>query len=258
MDKLPIVISVPHSGNLIPDMLRDNYRLSVEDVLYDSDTWTDRLYDFEKRVLHTALMPVARSVLDLNRMEIDRPPENEDGVIKTASLLSSAIWHRPLSTMEIESLLEGYYRPYYKSLEEASKKAVLGIDCHSMLPYDPFDSPKKERPLFCISNRGGMNGEHVGEPLTAPQALMLRFKSILESLFGPGSVGINDPFKGGEITRHMGNLGIIPWLQLEINRKLYLPADKPLTPEPDTSVTETITKLRNKLYDALKQLCETL
>jgi formiminoglutamase len=39
--------------------------------------------------------------------------------------------------------------------------------------------------------------------------------------FNEKEVTINRPFKGGFITRHYGN-NPIPWIQIEMNRKLYL------------------------------------
>jgi formiminoglutamase len=37
----------------------------------------------------------------------------------------------------------------------------------------------------------------------------------------PKLIGLNDPFKGGHITRTHG-AGRVPWIQVEMNRCLYL------------------------------------
>ncbi len=259
MNVLPVVISIPHSGVIIPNHLQSQFLLNPQEVLYDGDSWTNLLYNFEKRVLHTALMPIARCVIDLNRMEVDLPPNNEDGIVKTKSIMSRPVWKRPLSLMETQSLIMHYYTPYFESLKEAVsiQKPFLGLDCHSMLPYDPFAAEPKKRPLICISNRGDVNGEHLNEPLSAPPALMLTFKKALETQFGINNVRINDPFKGGEIIRKMSESTNTPWIQIEVNRELYMPKGDLVMQEPDEETLKRIVDINRKLFAALESLYQS-
>ncbi len=256
MTILPVIISIPHGGKTIPSELKENFRLNELDVLYDGDTWSDLLYNFEKRVLHTALMPIARSVIDLNRMEVDLPPNNPDGLVKIHSIMSVPVWKRPLSVMEVKSLLTMYYYPYYEALQSSVvlKKPQIGFDCHTMLANDPFNTTRTKRPLICISNRGGLHGEALDTATTAPQALMLRFKTLLEKQFGVGNVLINSPFKGGELIRRMHEITQIPWIQIEVNRALYMPERKLLTTKPDTQALLKMREINQKLYLAFEAL----
>ena len=76
------------------------------------------------------------------------------------------------------------------------------------------DAPRAGRPLFCLSN---------GDGATAPEALMLDLRAALADAFScaPEAIRLNDPFRGGHITRAHGG-GSLPWIQVEMNRSLYL------------------------------------
>lgn len=260
MKVLPIVISIPHGGIEIPVYMKDNLILDQLSLMYDGDTWTEHLYHFEARVLHTALMPVARAVLDVNRLKSFLPPHEQDGVVKTISTLNTPVWKRPLSVLDVEMLIKDYYDPYYQGLIEQTKrlKPLLGLDCHSMLATDPFDQSQPKRPLFCISNRGGFDGEFLDEPITAPAAYMQAFKHQLEAVFGFGTVQINQPFKGGALIQQMHALTNIPWIQLEINRQLYVPDKETLTLMPEGPWLMQILVLKEQLFNALEMFIETI
>jgi len=85
-----------------------------------------------------------------------------------------------------------------------------------MEPIPPKIAPDRDsaRPLICL---GDANGESCRENWTQ----VLRH-SLIES-FGleAADVTINQPFAGGYITRTYGNRPV-PWIQVELNRKLYL------------------------------------
>ncbi|MFW6284804.1 MAG: N-formylglutamate amidohydrolase [Bacillota bacterium] len=253
---LPLILSVPHGGSEVPAPFKDNFRLTPNEVLDDGDLWTAYLFDLSGDVLHASRMPVARAVLDLNRAPKDRPPKNQDGVVKSHSLRRAPVWRRPLEDDEVEWLLKHYYHPYYETLIEASShpEAKLGIDCHSMLPRDPFDPKSPKRPMFCLSNRGNQDGEACGEPLSAPAHILHKFKSILERAFEEGAVSINQPFKGGELTRRLGQETKIPWFQFEINRELYAPHGVEGPGEWDYALYD----FKTKLAECLRRLAKTL
>lgn len=251
---LPLILSIPHGGTEIPATLQDNFRLTHKEVLEDGDLWTKDLFDFSGDVLHTSRMPLARAVLDLNRHPSDRPPYNPDGVVKSHSLKRAPIWTHPLEPHAVEWLIRTYYHPYYETLIEASslKGAKLGIDCHSMLPHDPFDVKSLPRPMFCLSNRG--EGELPSDSLTAPMPILREFKTILESVFGQGTVSINIPFQGGELIRRLAQDSKIPWFQFEVNRSLYAPFGVDGTSKKDYALYA----LKTKLSECLKRLARSL
>ena len=262
--KLPILISVPHGGLSVPDFLKDQCLLSPEEILLDGDTWVRELYDFKDLVDAYIDTDIPRIVIDLNRNTNDLPPSNPDGVVKTCAVNESAVWKNPegLNAKEIDFLLKNYYTPYHRRIEELSKEPsiLLGVDCHSMLDVGPTDF--KNRPLFCISNRGNhigeMNVNLKGEKPTAPSDIMLKLKALLEEEFADirmcdrEFVSINSPFYGGYITKHHGALGHIPWIQIEINRRAYLPNHPHIKPTKDDLIV--LRDFRDKLYEVLFRL----
>ena len=268
--KLPLVISVPHGGLMIPANLIKKCLLSKEEILLDCDTWSSELYDFKNLVEEYVDTPIARIVVDMNRNRNDLPPINPDGVVKTLSVVRKQVWDNGgLSEQDINLLINDYYSKYHYSLEEASKSpnVILGIDCHTMLSVGPVPGKEtwQKRPLFCLGNRGSDKGDKHSEPITAPAEVMLKLKYLLERKFSAYQdvndeiplVTLNNPFMGGYITRHHGNLGNIPWLQLEINRRLYLPNATDQTAV--TPVQEDLIKLekiRDSLYEVFAELVE--
>ncbi|MBU9713549.1 N-formylglutamate amidohydrolase [Evansella tamaricis] len=271
--KLPILISVPHGGLTIPSFIRDKCLLSEKDILLDCDTWSNYLYDFKNDVEEFMETDISRIVVDLNRSIDDMPPTNPDGIIKTKTVDGKTVWNTfsgELSEIEIKEIIDRYYKPYHIKLERASNNphVLLGIDCHTMLDIGPVKNSNswEKRPIFCLGNRGSLTGEIKHEPISAPSELILKFKSLLEKKFANfislplgedvPLVTINDPFSGGYITKHHGQKGLIPWVQLEINRSLYLPSSDLLSIEPSQLDLARMKEIKTRLYKVFQELID--
>lgn len=176
--RLPLIISVPHSGYKVPGELKKFCILDLPSILRDADTWAEHLYDLKNHAPAYFHFKIARAIIDLNRAADDRPPQNPDGVVKTVTVDGDPVWKDPggLDAEQVEFLLHQYYYPYHKHLALASEKRgiKLGLDCHTMLEVAPQSSscPGEKRPLVCLSNRGDENGEELDDPLTAPPDLI--------------------------------------------------------------------------------------
>ena len=256
--KLPVLISIPHGGTQVPKEMKEIFQLGKQELLRDGDTWTREIFDFSHKVLELVETQIPRVVIDLNRGTEDLPPKNFDGVVKTKSVFLNPVWKNPQGPGEEQRrhLIETYYTPYYEKILKALENPAvkLGLDCHSMLPENPFDKTAEKRPLFCISNCGGKSGEFIDAPLSAPTELLRSFKESLEKEFGKGSVKLNDPFSGGYITRYFGMKKNVPWIQLEMNRSLYLPAEGTIPESPGEHHRETVKALNHKIFHAIKAL----
>ena len=146
----------------------------------------------------------------MNRAGDDR---RSDGVVKTHTCWNIAVWRRPLSPEEIDGLLDAYHAPYHQRLTELGTggKWVLGVDCHTMAAAGPPVGPDPgiERPWVCLSNGDG----------TCPQEWIDTLRECFqEQLEGP--VRINDPFRGGYITR--SHAAEMPWIQIELSRAPFM------------------------------------
>jgi N-formylglutamate deformylase len=207
--KLPLLISVPHGGLLVPSEIRDQFLLSTEQVMEDGDKEAREIYDVEDLCQVCVQCDTPRAVVDLNRAEDDL---RADGVVKTHTIFEEPVYREPLTSSHIEELLARYYRPYHRRLSEAIVGMKLGIDCHTMLADSPPISPHPgvRRPRICLSNADGA---------TCPDDLFQSLSQALEASFDV-PVSQNDPFKGGYIIR--AHAAEMPWVQLEISREPFV------------------------------------
>ena len=218
---LPLLVSVPHGGMQQPPELDGRVALGHADLVADGDYLTDRIYDLTGAVASIHIAHVARAFVDLNRAPDDLPPANPDGAVKSATCHGIPIYRpgaEPDRTLT-DQLIDRYHRPYHDAIREAVGRAglVAAIDCHSMEPVAPpiAARPGEPRPLFCVSNGAGS---------TSPPAVLEQLADALAETFEVPrhEVRTNDPFLGGHLTRHHGTGAALPWIQLEMNRSLYL------------------------------------
>lgn len=211
--RLPLVISVPHAGLQVPPEVAAACALSPAEIEADSDGGSGEIYSFAEEVGALVTTGIARAVVDVNRSRDDR---RLDGAVKTHSSYKVGVWHRPLTEAEVEGLLEAYYDPYHARLTELglAGRWPLGVDCHTMAAVGPpvGPDPGRERPWVCVSNAEG----------TCPQEWIDTLRDgFQQQLDGP--VRVNDPFRGGYITR--SHSSEMPWVQIELSRADYLPYD---------------------------------
>lgn len=217
---LPILLSIPHGGMRRPPELAGRVRLTAEELFDDSDALTREIYDLGDEVIQLVTTEIARAFVDLNRAIDDRPPANPDGVIKSVTVQKRLIYKdgdEPDDEL-VSELLDLYYHPYHRKLEVAAKNPGLrlALDCHSMGAVAPpiASDSGQPRPLFCLSNVDG---------LTCPDDVLEDMRRAFANAFECDltDVHLNQPFKGGHITRRHG-AGKVPWVQVEMNRSLYL------------------------------------
>ncbi len=261
--RYPLLISIPHGGDRVPPEIRDRVNVTDRDIFYDSDTLTRKLYDFRNDVAAFIEVPIARAIVDVNRAPDDRPPQNPDGVIKTRTAQGTPVYKNdmfPDDTL-IDTLLQTYYYLYHEKLDDllGHHDITLALDCHSMLPHAPptSDNPGRPRPLICLSNRGDERGMPTKErgPITChPEWIQTLAEFFKREFADEGTVAINNPFLGGFISQaHYRRKGI-PWIQIEINRKLYLTepyfdAQTPIVKE------ERVQRLKEKIFRAIEEFC---
>lgn len=204
--KLPVLVSIPHDGRLIPDEVAGLCRLSEEQIRADGDDGARAAYDVLRPCVAASLAAeVARAVVDLNRSEDDR---GKDGVVKTHTCWDVPVYDAPLDDALVARLLTRYHRPYHGKLTDQARRARFGLDCHTMAAEGPpvGPDPGRVRPQVCLSD---------GRGETFPAAWTAAFAARLRAEF-PGTVAVNDPFSGGHIVR--AHRAEMPWAQIELSR----------------------------------------
>jgi N-formylglutamate deformylase len=207
--KLPLIISVPHAGQRVPQEAKDHCALSDKEILADSDEGAAEIYALEPEVACYLTTDIARAIVDMNRAEDNR---SKDGIVKTHTSYDVQVYHQPIGEELIEMLLERYYRPYHRQLSNFATEAKFGVDCHTMAAVGPPSAIDKgcERPNICLSNAYK----------SCPQDWFEKIIHCFEESFN-SEVSINHPFKGGYIIR--SHSSEIPWIQVELSRAPFLP-----------------------------------
>ena len=273
-ERLPLLVSVPHGGLQVPSFLRSQLAINRNQILVDGDTWSQGIFNYPSEVEAFISAPLARAVLDLNRAPDDLPPLNSDGVVKTHTVEGDQVWQRAegLAQGEVERLLKDYYTPYHQKLTALSRLSTVkaALDCHTMLPRAPSNAlnPGSLRPLVCLSNLGSSAGGKRGDRLSATPNLLKELGGAIVDRFkeagiigaehrGAKILAFNDPFRGGYITSSQARLSKLPWIQVELNRSLYL-FSPPQGEEPDPVTGAKIEALRRALLLAFTDFCVSL
>lgn len=221
---LPVLISIPHGGMDIPTELEEDVCITKFDLFDDIDPFVREIYNIGSSAKKIISTNIARTFVDLNRSIQDLPPKNPDGLIKSMTCYEKPIYHlkKEPDEKKIAILIEKYYKTYHREIQKSLKEFdfQLCLDCHSMASEAPSISPDgnaKPRPLFCISNQ---NGKTCSEEMIHLLGECLKKSFLLKE----EDLKLNDPFQGGYITKTYGN-NPVPWIQIEMNRNLYLSED---------------------------------
>jgi formiminoglutamase len=233
-------------------------QLDNQEILHYSDPGTKELYGFGREVAALIDTSISRMVVDLNRPPLPLPPRDPDGIIKTRTIDGKLVY-RPGNVPvlpQIHRLLMAWYFPYHQKIDELidNRGIAIAFDCHSMLPLGMGDQKDagRERPLICLGNNGDMKGRAKKNGIaTCPEDGIRALADEFRSEFAlEREVAINNPFSGGFIANaHYWRKGV-PWIQIEINRKLYEQA-------PHSSAARshdfcmTVPQLRNRIWRVL-------
>jgi formiminoglutamase len=95
-------------------------------------------------------------------------------------------------------------------------------------------------------------------PVTCPpEWIRALAESLGQAFAGGGRVAINDPFAGRYISQYHYERSGIPWIQIEINRKLYL-NEAYFDPERLRVDKRVIRELREKIFGAIMEVMSGL
>ncbi len=227
--KVPVILSVPHSGVEFPEELKSHYRPEMTAQPDDTDWFVHDLYNFAPElgiaVIHAKY---SRWVIDLNR-DPESKPLYDDGRIITALVPTTDFLGNEIyvdkkfvpNDEEIERRLEHYYWHYYRRIESlvaerlAEFGQVLLWDAHSIRRFVPTirNEPFPDLILGDADEKSARR-EIIESALNGLKA-------------GKYGVNHNTPFKGGHITRYFGKPETrVHALQLEMAKTNYMNDDE--------------------------------
>lgn len=225
VERVPILLSVPHCGVLFPDELSEQFKAQLSAAPDDTDWFVHQLYDFAPAMGITMIHAVySRWVIDLNRDPQSKPLYSDGriitGLCPTTNFLGESIYvdgRKEISREEVNRRWDAYYRPYHQKLTELLDDLkqqfgkVLLWDCHSIRQWVPTIHAGKFPDLIL----GDADGTSASPGL---------IETAIRNLESAGySFQHNYPFKGGYITRQYGKPSENQHaLQLEMSKVNYM------------------------------------
>ena len=234
----PILISVPHAGDIYPNLFIKNLKVDLCEVRRMEDYQSDKILDMiQEHMADIIIAQCSRAVVDLNRSRnaidhsmftqvFDHNTVSEKQMIKYGlgvfpnKIFGKTILKNPLPVSYASHMLENYYDPFHKSLYRQIKHLsnIFGfcyhIDLHTM-PSKALLNFKKEPDIVLGDNYGK----------SCSFELLHYFQNVFKE--NGFTVEINNPYAGGFITRNYGNPSQgIHTIQIEINRKIYMDENK--------------------------------
>lgn len=253
-------VSIPHSGEKVPDFCSWLQGLSEPVLMCDVDRYVDRLYEPSLEALKIPFVKTEwhRYAADLNRVPEDVDADSVQGA-KHKSGTHSRGFHWVITTTEVrlmkdpippemhQQLIEMIYEPFhasvrneYKKFKDLGAKEVYHLDLHSMpgMGTNQHRDPGEKRADLVVSDCKGRSARADFVDLVIASYARAGFK-----------VGFNWPYFGGRVSEQYGNPSQGQHcVQVELNRSLYMDeVNKKLRPELATGVTA-------KLADALKRV----
>jgi N-formylglutamate amidohydrolase len=254
----PILITVPHAGNIYPDLFIKNLKINLCEVRRIEDYQSNKILDqIDEQMADIIIAQCSRAVVDLNRSRnaidhsmftqvFEHEPVSEKQMIKYGlgvfpnKIFGKTILKSPLPFSYAIHMLEQYYDPFHKSLNKQIMylNNTFGfcyhIDLHTM-PSKALLNFKKEPDIVL--------GDNFGKSCSIE--LINYFQNVFQE--NGFTVEVNNPYAGGFITRNYGNPSKgVHTIQIEINRKIYMDENK-LSLKDMNIIQEIFAKIFNNL-----------
>jgi len=231
---IPLFVTIPHSGEKVPDFCNWLQGLPEETLMCDVDRYVDRLYEPSLAALKIPFIKTEwhRYAADLNRIPEDVDSTSVIGnqtkagthnrgfhwVVTTTGL---PLMSEPMPLDQHKKLVELIYEPFHSQVREQFKKfetqgarKVFHIDAHSMpsMGTKMHKDPGEKRAEIVISDCLGKSAQ--------PEFVDLVIQAYVRAGF---KVGYNWPYVGGRVSEQYGKPEIgHHTVQVEMNRALYM------------------------------------
>ena len=224
-EEVPVLVSIPHTGTYVPEAIAAEFASDYIRGLPMTDWHLHHLYDFLPALgVTTIYATYSRFVADLNR-----PPDNaplypgrfETGFVALKTFWGEEIYRQPPSAEDIERRRQMVHAPYHAALlvllQAKIKKfgrAVL-IDAHSVASRASLLHAELTDDIYLGDRDGHSNSGWLTD--VAGRAFRAQgFKAVR-----------NNPYKGGYITEHYGQMDRVEALQIEMCERVYMDENNP-------------------------------
>jgi N-formylglutamate amidohydrolase len=264
---LPFFVTIPHSGEKVPDFCDWLKNLPEPILMCDVDRYVDQLYTefLQARKIPFVKTEWHRYAADLNRVPSDVDADSVQGHANHSGKFSRGFhWvitttrHRlmtqPMTPDMHESLVQLIYEPFHQSIrnlyenfERHGAREVFHLDAHSMpsVGTEEHRDPGERRADIVVSDNHGRSARADYVDLVITSYVRAGFK-----------VGYNWPYYGGRVTEQYGDpLKGHHALQVELNRALYMDEkSKKLLPAEAEKAKKKIDKALGLIQEGLAKL----
>lgn len=260
---IPFFVTIPHSGEEVPDFCTWLSGLSEPHLMCDVDRYVDVLY---APVLETAKIPYIKTKWHRYAGDLNRIPEDVDsssvegntnpkgmhnrGFHWTVTTTNLPLMSKPMSQEMHDKIVKLIYEPFHESVRnqyakfrEQSAKKIYQIDAHSMpsLGTKMHRDPGERRADIVVSDCGQKSSSKEFVDLVIAAYVRAGFK-----------VGYNWPYLGGRVSEQYGNPERGQHVvQVELNRDLYMD-------EVTKKLKPSSTDVQKKLQTAIAYVVEGL
>lgn len=260
---IPLFVSIPHSGERVPEQTPWLKNLPEEILMADVDRYVDQLY---KPALEQLQIPFQQTIwhryaVDLNRIPTDidassvagapkLPGTHADGYHWVMTKNEVQLMPSPMSEEVHKELTQLIYEPFhagvrnhYDFFHKNNFANVFHLDVHSMpaLGTRMHRDPGERRADIVISDCLGKSCHH-------------RFRDLVIAAYATAGfkTGYNWPYMGGRVTEQYGHPQAGQHaIQVELNRSLYMDErTKQLIPqhqEVQHKLTKAIAYIKSEL-----------
>jgi N-formylglutamate amidohydrolase len=260
----PFFVTIPHSGEKVPDFCHWLQGLPEETLMCDVDRYVDRLYE---PTLQSLKIPFIKTEWHRYAADLNRIPEDVDSTSVIGNTTKAGTHNRgfhwvvtttgiplmkePMPLDQHQNLVQLIYEPFhqqvrsqFQNFEAQGAKQVFHIDAHSMpsMGTKMHKDPGERRADIVVSDCLGKSSRSDFVDLVIAAYVRAGFK-----------VGYNWPYVGGRVSEQYGkpNIGHHT-VQVEMNRSLYMDeVSKKFKPE---EAQIAITKVQKALGFILEKL----
>lgn len=260
---IPFFITIPHSGEVIPEQCDWLQALPEEILMCDVDRYIDVLYQptIEKLSLRSEKTQWHRYAVDLNRIPTDIDESSVQGSLNSAGMFdrgfhwvvttkNDILLKKPIAQKLHQELSDLIYEPFHQKVrsqfsyfKDKGCEKIFHLDAHSMpsVGTKMHKDPGETRADIVISDSLGKSCSSQFRDIVIAAYVTAGFK-----------VGYNWPYVGGRLTECYGKpeLGQHT-IQVELNRALYMDEiTKKIKPEHieiQKKIEKAISKIKNEL-----------
>lgn len=235
-NKIPIIVSIPHSGTYLPVAMKE--KLIDNTILANMDWYLPKLYLFLQNLGITTLVNnVSRYVIDTNREITDCKSDSYvQNYIYTKTTFNHEMYKKVLDNNEINYRIKEYYTPYHHFITNLISDKLAKFNKVYLIDLHSFGKDIEED--IVLGNKNYKTASYEFTDLIKDSLEKNEFK-----------ISLNKPYSGGYIVKKYASENI-ETMQIELSYKKYI--------ENRIFGNEAFPKIDNNLFNKTQEKLKSL